>query len=231
MPMHRISGELHAAAPVVLPSLLLCDFGNLEREVALLASSGVAALHLDCMDGHFVPNMTYGLTIVEAIRRLTDMPLDVHLMISNPQDYISAYRNAGADNITIHAEVAADPRPLLEQIRSVGAMAGLAINPPTPVSSIENCLDLCDVVLVMSVMPGFGGQKFDRVAVDKIRRLKEICPSETLLEVDGGINDSTIGLAAEAGAEMFVVGSAIFGHENYKERVGTLTQLAAGRRQ
>ena len=228
--MHRISGELRAAAPVVLPSLLLCDFGNLEREVAQLASAGVVALHLDCMDGHFVPNMTYGLTIVEAIRRLTDMPLDVHLMISNPQDYVSAYRNAGADNITVHAEVLADPRPVLEQIRSVGAMAGLAINPPTPVSSIENCLDLCDVVLVMSVMPGFGGQSFDPVALEKLRWLKEVCNSDTLLEVDGGVNDATIGAAAEAGAELFVVGSAIFGHENYTERVGTLTRLAAGSR-
>ena len=226
MPKHRISGELSAIAPVVLPSLLLCDFGNLEREISRLAAAGVKALHLDCMDGHFVPNMTYGLTIVEAVRRLTKLPLDVHLMISNPQDFVPKYRQAGADIITVHAETMRDPRPVLDQIRNEGAAAGLAINPPTPVQSIQHCLDLCDLVLVMSVMPGFGGQKFDPVALEKLQWLREHSSDGTLLEVDGGVNDTTIEACARAGAEYFVVGSGVFAHENYQERVSTLERLA-----
>ena len=126
------------------------------------------------MDGHFVPNLTYGLTIVEACRRLTELPLDAHLMIYNPADYLERYREAGADSITIHAEAVSEPRPLLERIRSLGAAAGIAINPPTPISRVTSLLDACDLVLVMSVMPGFGGQQFNPVAVEKLKRLREL---------------------------------------------------------
>jgi len=180
------------------------------------------------MDGHFVPNMTYGLTMVSTLRGLTDLPLDVHLMISNPGDYLKKYVDAGADLLTIHAEAVGDSRPLLEEIRSLGAGAGLAINPPTPVASIEAVLPLCDLVLVMSVMPGFGGQAFDKVALEKLHDLRAKIPTETLLEVDGGVNSSTIAACGSAGAQLLVAGSAIFREPDYTQTIAKLTQLAAG---
>ncbi len=218
--------ELRAASPVVLPSVLGCDFGNLADEVGRLEAAGVKAIHLDVMDGHFVPNLSFGLPLVEAIRRLTDLPLDVHLMISNPGDYLSRYVEAGADLLTIHTEVIDDARPLLEEIRSLGAGAGLALNPPTPVAAIETALPACDFVLVMSVMPGFGGQTFDEVALDKLRTIRAQVDDHVLLEVDGGVNDETIGACVEAGAGMLVVGSAITGQDDYRAEVAQLTQLA-----
>ena len=217
---------LRAAAPVVLPSLLLCDFCNLGDEIAALEAAGVKALHLDVMDGHFVPNISYGLPIVAACRQATKLPIDVHLMISNPGQYIEQFREAGADHLTIHIEAVPDARPLLERIRALGASAGIALNPPTPLSAIEDCLDVADSVLVMSVMPGFGGQKFQEVALGKLRQLRDRAGDNLLLEVDGGVNDATIGRCAEAGADLFVVGSAIFGHPDYAERVRTLNKLA-----
>ena len=218
--------ELRAASPVVLPSLLGCDFGNLAQEVRQLEAAGVRAIHLDVMDGHFVPNLSFGLTLVETIRRLTDLTLDVHLMISNPGEYLSRYVEAGADLLTIHAEVVDDARPLLEEIRSLGAGAGLALNPPTPVAAIEAALPVCDFVLVMSVMPGFGGQEFDDVALDKLRAIRAQVDDHVLLEVDGGVNDETITACVEAGAGMLVVGSAITGQDDYRAKVALLTQLA-----
>jgi ribulose-phosphate 3-epimerase len=219
--------ELRSAAPAILPSMLLCDFGNLQREVERLEAAGVPALHLDVMDGHFVPNLTYGLPIVEALRQLTDLPLDVHLMISQPERFVEKFRAAGADHLSIHIETAPHPRPLLEQIRGCGATAGLAVNPSTPVATIEGCLDVCDLLLVMSVEPGFGGQAFEPVALDKLRHLHEAAPPEVLLEVDGGVNEETIAACAEAGAELFVVGSAIFKHSDYAQRVARLADLAS----
>jgi ribulose-phosphate 3-epimerase len=225
MSSHQHLVQLRAAAPAVLPSLLMCDFGRLEEEVRRLEQAGIKALHLDVMDGHFVPNLSYGLPLVETFRRLTSLPLDVHLMISNPADYVDRYHDAGADVMTIHIEAAPDPRPLLEQIRKLGAGAGLSLNPPTPLSAIVPYLELCDVVLVMSVMPGFGGQKFDPVALEKLRALRELVGPETLLEVDGGVNEATIGACAAAGAELFVVGSAIFKSDDYAASARHLEQL------
>ena len=218
--------ELRAASPVVLPSLLLCDFGNLEREVRQLEAAGVQGLHLDVMDGHFVPNLTYGLPLVDALRRLTDLPLDVHLMISNPAQYLSQFVDAGADLLTIHAEAVDDPCPLLEEIRSLGGGAGLAINPPTRVATIEQALPLCDLVLVMSVMPGFGGQAFDEVALEKLRELRAKVSDDVLLEVDGGVNAETITACGQAGAQLLVAGSAIFRTPDYQQSVAELTRLA-----
>ena len=222
--------ELRAASPLVLPSLLLCDFGNLEREIRAVEEAVVRALHLDVMDGHFVPNLTYGLTMVSTVRRLTELPLDVHLMISNPADYLGKYVGAGADLVTIHAEAVDDPRPLLEEIRSLGAGAGLAFNPPTPLSAMEDALPMCDLVLAMSVMPGYGGQEFEEVALEKLRDLRAKCHEETLLEVDGGVNASTIAACGEAGAQLLVVGSAIFREDNYEQSISHLTQLASSHR-
>ena len=210
--------------------MLLCDFTNLQREIETLAAAGVCGLHLDVMDGHFVPNLTYGLTIVEACRAVTALPLDVHLMISNPADYVKRYVDAGADVVTIHVEAVDDPRPMLQAIREAGAAAGLAINPPTPVSAIEESLDLCDLVLVMSVTPGFGGQKFDPRALEKLKELKGKVAQGVLLEVDGGVNQETIGECSEAGADLLVVGSAIFRGSDCQTNIDALNRIARSAR-
>lgn len=234
--VHRLSSRsrfrrLGDRAPLVMPSLLSCDFGNLEREVERLEAAGVNALHLDVMDGHFVPNLTFGMMVVAALRRLTDLPLDAHLMISNPADYIEAFAEAGADSITIHIEPVDDPAPLLTKIRDLGLASGLALNPPTPLSAIEPHLKLCDMVLVMSVMPGFGGQAFNNIALDKLRSLREqgslLGRDDLLLQVDGGMNDETIGNCAGAGADLLVAGSAFFSHDDYARRLEQLTKLAS----
>jgi len=214
-----------AHGPAVLPSLLLCDFGNLQQEIGRLESAGARALHLDVMDGHFVPNFTYGLTIVEAARRLTELPLDAHLMVSEPGKFIERFVEAGASHLTIHIEAAPQPRQLLRRIRAAGATAGLALNPGTPLAAIEPFLDDCDLLLVMSVEPGFGGQAFQPVALEKLRTLAGRA-KRPLLEVDGGVNEATIAACAEAGAELFVVGSAIFHHDDYSQRIERLSRLA-----
>lgn len=218
----ELKARLRASSPGILPSLLACDFAHLEHEVHQVEAADVPALHLDIMDGHFVPNLSIGVPIVEAVRRVTDLPLDVHLMISEPARYIEPFRKAGADTLTIHVEAVPDPRELLERIRGLGALAGLALNPPTPLSAIEASLPFCDLVLVMSVMPGFGGQKFDDEALAKLRELRDRPDVDALLEVDGGIGPGTIGPCAEAGAEMFVAGTAIFRTDNYADTMDRL---------
>ncbi|MGE0609007.1 MAG: ribulose-phosphate 3-epimerase [Pirellulales bacterium] len=212
--------------PGILPSLLLCDFGQLQQEIARLEQAGVPALHLDVMDGHFVPNLSYGLPIVETCRRLTSLPLDVHLMISNPEPYLERFVEAGADHLTVHVEALEDPPKALRQIRKLGASAGLALNPKTPLSAISHLLDDCDLVLVMSVEPGFGGQAFQPVALEKLAALRQQAGERLMLAVDGGINAQTIGRCAAAGAGLFVVGSAIFKTSDYLASVKNLAQLA-----
>lgn len=214
--------QWQAEAPIILPSLLLCDFGNLEREVRRLEASQVGGLHLDVMDGHFVPNLTYGLPVVRALRTLTQLPLDVHLMISNPGEFVEDYFEAGADVITIHVEAVENPLPLLARIRGLGAWAGLALNPATPVSALEDCLQQCDLVLVMSVQPGFGGQKFMPMALEKLSVLRELGGGSKFLEVDGGVGQQTVAACASAGAQGLVVGSAIFGSSDYSRAVESL---------
>jgi ribulose-phosphate 3-epimerase len=222
-----LKARLRAASPAILPSLLACDFANLQREIERVEEAGVAALHLDVMDGHFVPNLSIGVPVVEAVRRVTDLPLDVHLMIEHPERYVHAFRDAGADSLTIHIEVVPDPRPVLEQIRGLGAMAGLALNPPTPLEAIENSLDYCDLLLVMSVMPGFGGQELDRRALEKLRLLRDRHQVDALLEIDGGINTQTISDCVEAGAELLVAGVAVFHTPDYVASIRQLHALAA----
>lgn len=221
---------LRTVAPVVLPSMLMCDWGRLKEDVERLEAAGAHVLHLDVMDGHFVPNLSYGLTLVEAFSKITRLPLEVHLMISNPADYVERYFEAGASGMTIHAEAVEDPRPVLEKIRQLGAAAGLAINPPTPVEAIRKCLDLCDLVLVMSVMPGFGGQEFEPVALEKLRTLRREVRPDVLLEIDGGVNRQTIGESVAAGAQMLVIGSGIFKHHSYQAAIAELTGLAHSHR-
>jgi ribulose-phosphate 3-epimerase len=225
MSVSPLTAKLQTFAPLVAPSLLACDFAHMEREIRQVEEAGARVLHLDIMDGHFVPNLSFGLPVVEAIRRVTKLPLDVHLMISNPDQYVERFRLAGADLITIHIEAVPEPGPLLEKIRRLGAAAGLSLNPPTPLELVEPHLAQCDLVLVMSVMPGFGGQKFDPVALDKLRRLRAAAPG-VLLSVDGGINPQTMVPCAEAGAELFVAGTALFSHPDYRRRMAELTGAA-----
>jgi ribulose-phosphate 3-epimerase len=217
---------LRSARPLILPSLLSADFGNLEREVNALERAGVRGLHLDVMDGCFVPNITFGLPILAALRGLTTMPLDVHLMMCRPERYIERFYAAGADCLTVHVEAVERPREVLQQIRDVGAAAGIALNPATEVSTLDGCLDLCDLVLVMSVPAGFGGQEFHEVALDKLRQVGELVEDDVFLEVDGGINASTIRRCAVAGAQLFVAGSAVFHSANYGEAISQLIRLA-----
>ncbi len=221
-----VASRLFDSAPLIAPSLLAADFANLGTEIQQLEQAGAQVLHLDIMDGHFVPNLSFGLPVIKAIRRTTRLPLDVHLMIADPGRYLKAFREAGADLLTIHIEAVDDPAPLLEEIRSLGAGTGLSLNPPTPLDRIEPYLDACDLVLSMSVMPGFGGQEFQAVALDKMRRLREIGGDRLLISVDGGVNPQTIQSCAEAGANFFVTGTALLGHADYGKRMKELRELA-----
>lgn len=217
--------QLKQQQPLIAPSMLKCDFGNLQREFALLEQARAAVIHLDVMDGHFVPNLSYGPMVIERMRELTETPFDAHLMISEPARYLDAYLQAGCELITFHLEAEPEPADLLRRIRDHEVCAGLAINPDTPVEQVEPYLELCDLVLVMSVEPGFGGQQFNPVAVGKLRQLRNLAP-DLLLSVDGGIDTETIGSTAEAGANLFVCGSSIFETEDYSESIRALRAAA-----
>jgi len=212
--------------PLIAPSMLKCDFGNLHREVELLEAGDARILHMDVMDGHFVPNLSYGAMVIERIRELTELPFEAHLMISEPARYLDDYLKAGCNLLTFHLEAVPEPRPLLERIRKDGALAGLAINPKTPVQALEPFLDAFDVALVMSVEPGFGGQKFMPSALDKLRWLKPRLRPGTIASVDGGIDLETIGAVAAAGASLFVVGSGIFEAGDYSQAIAELASKA-----
>ena len=227
----QLSATLAARGPVVLPALLLCDFGHLAREVERLESAGAAGLHLDVMDGRFVPQLTYGLVVVEAVRRAAKGPLEVHLMVEQPESCIEGYAKAGADILTVHLEGLSDPRQTLKTISSLGPQAHLAISPGTPVERVEPYLDVCDGVLVMSVEPGFGGQRFNPVALEKLAHLaalREERGGSFRLAVDGGISTETIGPVAAAGAELIVSGSAVIRSPDYTQAIAQLEQLARG---
>lgn len=222
-----VLSRLRHAAPLIAPSMLKCDFGNLHREVQLLESAGAEVLHLDVMDGHFVPNLSYGPMVIKSLRPLTSLPFDAHLMISDPAKYLDDYLDAGCDLITIHIEAVPQPGTLLKRIREGGAGAGLAINPGTPVAAIQPWLSLCDLVLVMSVEPGFGGQKFMPIGLEKLRALRGQLDDRTILSVDGGIGPETISATAQAGATCFVTGSAIFDTDDYGGAIRRMAALAA----
>lgn len=227
--------RLAHSIPLIAPSMLKCDFGNLHREIELLESAGAPMLHLDVMDGHFVPNLSYGPVVIERLRELTELPFEAHLMISDPARYADDFLKAGCNLLTFHLEAVPEPRPLIERIHAKGAAAGLAINPKTPVEALEPLLDAPDLVLVMSVEPGFGGQKFIPSALDKLRWLRSRLPTTTLLSVDGGIEHETVAETAEAGATLFVVGSAIFDRSgphgvDYGRAIEELTEQARAHR-
>jgi ribulose-phosphate 3-epimerase len=211
------------------PSILSADFGRLAEEVQAALAGGATLLHVDVMDGHFVPNITIGPPVVQSLRRVTDVPFDVHLMIENPDQYIPAFADAGADWISVHQEACIHLNRTLEHINSRGLKAGVVINPATPVETLREVLDMVDHVLVMSVNPGFGGQKFIPSSLGKVRTLAGIRNTRNLgfrIEIDGGIDKQTVGDAVRAGVEILVAGNAVFGHGDPRTNVEQLLKNA-----
>lgn len=197
----------------IAPSILSADFANLERDVRMISAAGADWIHVDVMDGHFVPNLTIGPAHVKMLKRVTDVPLDVHLMIDNPEVQVPWYIEAGADSVTVHVEVCDDAASMLRTIRDASVKVGISLNPETDVSALEGLLGLVDLVLVMSVHPGFGGQSFIESSPAKIAAIVDMCKAEgtaPLIEVDGGIGVGTAPLVRAAGADVLVAGSAIF---------------------
>lgn len=211
---------------IIAPSILSCDFANLAKEIQAVESAGADWIHVDVMDGRFVPNLTIGPILVEAARRCTELPLDVHLMMVEPERWLEAFAEAGADHIIVHAEASIHLQRTLQGIRQLGKKAGVALNPSTPESVIEYVLNDLDIVLVMSVNPGFGGQSFLPVVLEKISRIKNMLQqannSECIIEVDGGINPETALAATEAGADAFVAGHAVFDSDDYAQAISDL---------
>lgn len=208
---------------LIAPSLLSADFSCLKEEVVALSQAGADLIHLDIMDGHFVPNLTFGPMVVKSIRNYTRLPFDVHLMVENPQDMISWFAKAGADIITIHAESTKHLDKLLAEIKSYGIKAGVSLNPSTPETVLEYVLDKLDLILVMSVNPGFGGQSFISASVEKIAKIKSMIKGKDIkIEVDGGINPLTAAECVAAGADILVAGSAILNNGNYKKNIEAL---------
>ncbi len=208
---------------IVAPSILSCDFGRLAEEVRAIEAAGADWVHVDVMDGRFVPNITLGPVIVEAVRRATTLPLDVHLMIVEPERYVEQFAKAGASVLTVHVEASPHLHRTLQQIRAAGARPAVVLNPSTPVSAVEEVLDEVDLVLVMSVNPGFGGQSFIPRAIEKVRRLRALADARGLtklhIEVDGGINAQTAPQVIAAGADVLVAGSAVFGAKSYAQAI------------
>lgn len=209
----------------IAPSILSADFANLGEEVKRLEMYGADLIHIDVMDGIFVPNISFGVPIIKSIRGLTTLPFDVHLMIEDPARYVEDFAGAGADIITIHAEADKHLDRTIGYIKSLGIKAGIALNPATPVSAIKHLLDKVDMVLIMSVNPGFGGQKYISYASDKIKEVKELSfksNHELLIEVDGGIDESNILEVSHAGANVIVAGSAVFKNGKIEENIKKL---------
>ncbi len=206
--------------------MLLCDFGDLRSEVARLEAAGFQALHLDVMDGVFVPNFSYGISIVAAFREVTDLPLDVHLMMVNPQNYLRQFCDAGADSITFHIEAVTDAAAVIDEIHALGMAAGVAIDRDSPVSGIEPVARKCDIVLIMTIKAGFGGQRFIPDLLNKLDDVRQIAGVDPVLQVDGGVNAETIQACTGAGAQWLVAGSAIFNSQDYQQTHTRLLELA-----
>lgn len=215
----------------IAPSILSADFANLERDVILVEKAGADYIHVDVMDGQFVPNITLGPNVVAALRPITKLPLDVHLMIVQPENYIQDFATAGADIITVHQESTTHIHRCLQMIKQAGVKAGVVINPGTPISAIQHVLPLADLVLIMTVNPGFGGQAFIPEMLDKVKDLVEIRTANDYayeIEVDGGIAVDTARQSAAAGADVFVAGSYIYNSEDPKDRIERLKEAIKG---
>jgi ribulose-phosphate 3-epimerase len=211
--------------PIVAPSVLAADFANLEKEIRMINESAADWIHVDIMDGVFVPNISMGLPVVEAIRRHATKPLDVHLMIVQPERYIEAFRKAGAENITIHLEACPHLHRNIQQIKDLGCKAGVAINPHSPIHSLENVIEDVDLVCVMSVNPGFGAQKFIRHTYRKVAALRQMITgygSSALIEIDGGVNQKNANRLIEAGADVLVAGNFVFSASDPKAVIKAL---------
>jgi len=213
---------------LIAPSILAADFSRLGEEIVAAEKAGADWIHIDVMDGHFVPNITMGPIIVEAAKHSTRLPLDVHLMIEHPDTYVPDFARAGAEWISVHAEACPHLHRSLQLIRDCGAKAGVALNPSTPLNAIEWVLEYTDFVLIMSVNPGFGGQHFIENSLDKIRQLRNILEDRglsALIQVDGGVNAKTIGRVSKAGADVFVAGSAVFGSGDYTKTIAEFRKI------
>jgi ribulose-phosphate 3-epimerase len=206
----------------IAPSILSADFGKLAGEIAEVAAAGARIVHLDVMDGHFVPNLTIGPPVIASLRRHSDLVFDSHLMISEPGRYVEAFAKAGVDNITFHIEVVDDPAGMVSRIRDLGCTAGVTLNPETPVKTVEKVAPLCDMVLVMTVHPGFGGQKFMPDAARKIAEVRKIVGPGIRIEVDGGIDPETTPIVVSYGADTLVAGNAIFGRPDRQAAIDAI---------
>lgn len=217
--------------PEILPSILSADFAQLGADIARAEAGGATMLHLDVMDGHFVPNISLGLPVVKAVRKVSRSILDVHLMIADPDRYVAAFREAGADQMSVHQEACPHLDRTLNEIRRLGAKAGVVLNPATPLVTIEHVLEVADFVLLMSVNPGFGGQKFIPYVLDKVRALARLRANRGLgfsIEIDGGITEDNVTAAVEAGVDWLVAGSSVFGSADPTATVRKMQQLAHG---
>jgi len=213
---------------LIAPSILSADFSILGEEIQAVEKAGADWVHIDVMDGHFVPNITIGPLVVDAVRKVTDLPLDVHLMIENPEKYIQAFVDAGADLITVQVETCVHLNRVIQMIHQAGIKAGAVLNPSTPLSSIEWEIDNLELVMLMGVNPGFGGQKFIPATLDKARALRNVIQErglETLIEMDGGVSKNTIKEISDAGVDVLVSGSAIFGTEDYAKTIESFRKL------
>jgi ribulose-phosphate 3-epimerase len=213
----------------IAPSILSADFSRLGEEIAAIEAAGADYVHIDVMDGHFVPNITIGPLVVEAARRVTKLPLDVHLMIENPDLYVPSFAEAGADIIVVHAEASVHLHRTVQLIKSLGKRAGVSLNPATPLNHLDYILDELDLVLLMTVNPGFGGQSFIEACIPKIQALRAMLDKRGLeaeLEVDGGVKTDNIARIAHAGADVFVAGSAVFGSKDYAATIAEMKKRA-----